>query len=157
MDTFDRVMEALEDMNNADLFDVWRDYCEANNSCGDMVYSMDFFDEDFYGMNPSDVARLVKDEDFDIDDAYYKHTIYGVESYDEVGDAIDFDGLCNYLVKHDEDFSNDDIREALDGDEEDEDDEDYDEEDEDDTEQEDSGNNWMELEARKAEIARLVG
>ena len=51
----------------------------------------------------------------DTNDDYFKFTIYGVQSFDNISDYVDFDALADYIIDNDEDLNDDELREILDG------------------------------------------
>lgn len=129
----DGILYSLDDNN---LFDLYRTYCERNNYTDEYIYYMGEFDEMFCNKTPYEIAELVHDNssDFCPYDGYFKETMYGLESSDSLIDLISVSDMIDWLEDN-----TDELRDYLSYDEEEEldkllgisDDDDEDEEDED--------------------------
>lgn len=133
------LQDTIDNLSDDDLRNLHQDYCECNNYVDDMVYSMCDFDDLNNNKTPHEIAELVCGNDFNPNHDWFKYTIYGVESSDNVSDLIYISDLVNWV-----EIDPDRIREYLDYDEEEEldellglnDDEDWEEdEDEDDNDE----------------------
>lgn len=99
-EVFDTVREAIEfALQNIDsdaLFDLWNDYCGANNCDGERIFWMDEFDEYCDGMEPSTIANLLAGNNFRLSDECFNEGIYGFNS-GYVSDLTDMDELRDWL------------------------------------------------------------
>lgn len=112
---YERIVETLTDtLTTAELVDVWNEYCNNNNYYDDRIENMGFLDEDLDNLNATQIIRLVSGKDFDVHDDWYKHTIYGLQSFSDPADEIDIDDLADYIERNDNDLGSSDIRDTLD-------------------------------------------
>jgi len=114
----------LDELDMEQLVPLWNEYCEAVNYMDDMVENMDAFDELMTGMEPHEIAQKVCYGDFN-----YAHNWFSFNGYGNLvsfGRAEDENSpiytleMAEYIVKHDVDFGCDEVRELLDGTEEEE-------------------------------------
>ena len=113
----DKVRAVIDEMDSADVVDIWNEYCDKQNYFDDKYLYMDEFDDLFCGCTPLKIAEVVYQEDFNPRQDYFKEGVYGVTSYEDAWACVcdmDLDSLVDYIVENDEDFHNDDLREALD-------------------------------------------
>lgn len=113
MDMREKLQECIENMTDSELFEVWNGYCLNNHYDDDLLISMADFDERLEGESPSEIIGLITDNDFNVNDDYFKHTIYGLESFNTVSDAVYIDDLINYIIRTEESFNNSDIQDIL--------------------------------------------
>ena len=97
------VQEIIEDEDDEKVVEMWNDYCDATRNDDDRLYPMWELDELYGGMKLSDFLCHI-DDDFNINDAYFKEGVYGLESVRYVSDAIDYCDLANWLLRHEEDY-----------------------------------------------------
>lgn len=122
----DIVENAVDNLSENELFNIWNDYCDCNNYCDDRVYYVDELDDLCYNMKPTEIISRYGDLDgFE----YFKDGVY-TEGSNDLIDLIDYGALIDYIIDNKEDFDNSDIADALEEIEE-EDDDDWDEEEED--------------------------
>lgn len=122
-----KIEEIIDNWDEPDQLDVWNEYCESNSYDDDRIYYMsDFWDIFAEGMSPEELIQLGRDGDFDPSDDYFKYTIYGPESFNTIWDNIETSDLADYIIRNDEDFGDDEIRELLDAYNEEDEDEDED-------------------------------
>lgn len=116
-DVREDVEDTITDMDDDDLLIVWNRYCEAVNWDDDIVNYIDEFNDMYSYEDPLEIARMVVGTGFSPNDYYFRTDCYGnLTSADSVSDLInDTDSLINYVVEHDEDFGNSDLRDALNG------------------------------------------
>lgn len=116
-DVREDVEDTIEDMDDNDLLTVWNLYCEAVSWDDDVVHYIDEFNDMYSYGDPLDIARMVVGTGFSPNDYYFKSDYYGdLTSDDCVAELInDIDSLINYVIEHDEDFGNSDLRDALNG------------------------------------------
>ena len=134
--TMEKIMEVLNDLDAASLVRMWDDFCEADSRMDDYIYLMEEFDEIMSGQSPWEVARACfYGHEFCPAHDYFWYNGYGnLESADypayEDHCPICNEEIANYIINHDEDFDNDDIREILDQAQEEEEEEEEEEENE---------------------------
>ena len=120
----EKIKEIIEEMSTEDKVVLWNVYCGSANRIDDWIYSMEEFDEQCFGMTPTEIAQSILYGDFRINDNYFWFNGYAnLESdYDIDGEKSPFyiDELIDYIVENEEDFGNDDIAEVLEGEEEEE-------------------------------------
>ena len=117
-DTYERVENAIENMDESDLVEIWNEYCDRRNYSDDHIFGMYEIDDYLSNMTPTEIIDKVVGSNFDTSDDWFKDGIY-FESFSDVPSNIDEDDLINYIIIEDEDFGNSDIRDALDEDDED--------------------------------------
>ena len=118
MEVFDRVMDVLNEMYDDDLVEIWNAFCDKSNYVDDIIYPMCELD-DYVGEGyPTDILDRFCLSDFNADDNYFKDGIYGIESVSSAEYFVEREDIADYIVRHDEDFGNEKIREALDEEEE---------------------------------------
>lgn len=123
---YDEILRVLEeDLADWELVSVYNEYCEAKNCNEERIYSMDEFDVLLCGLKPSEVLNSVT-EDFNLNDKYFKDSLYGLESSDNPeADWIDKEEIAEYVDDNDDYLFCTALKEVLDywEDEEDEDEE----------------------------------
>ena len=117
----EKVEEVLNDLSDSKLMEVNNQYCQNNNYVDDEIFYMEELDEFvcIEGMGLTEI--LDKYGDINTGYKFFKFTVYGIEGFNDVADNIDMYDIAKYIVENDEDFDNDEIREVLDGEEEEED------------------------------------
>jgi hypothetical protein len=108
----------LEGLNDSEIIEIFNKYCETVNYCDDIIYDNDddFLDNNF--QSPSECIKVVNFSNYSYNHKYVQFNGYGnMESTNDVGEFISYSELADYIVRNDEDFNNDEIREALDEDE----------------------------------------
>jgi len=111
----ERIVDVLTNsLTESELVSVWNEYCDRNNYFDDRIEDMGFLDDECEGMSATDIIKFVSGEEFDIHDNWYKHTIYGLRSFDDPVDEIDIDDLANYIEAHDDDLGESELRDVLD-------------------------------------------
>lgn len=110
----DGILYSLDDNN---LFDLYRTYCERNNYSDEYIYYMAEFDEMFSNKTPIEIAELVYDNssDFNPYDEYFKEDMYGLKSSDSVIELIEVSDMIDWLEDN-----TDELRDYLSYDEEEE-------------------------------------
>ena len=113
MDKQEQIKGYLKGLNDSELLSIYNEF--ANETYNNNIYLMVEFDEICENMTASDIARRCFYGKFNPNDNYFIFNGYeNFDSSDYLEDFIDFDDLADYIVKNDEDFDNDDIREILD-------------------------------------------
>lgn len=108
-----KVTNYLENLDDNTLLQLHNEYCEHNYYTDDYIYYMSALDDLLYGKTPTEIIDLAGD--INTNDDYLQYTIYGVQSFDRISDYVDFDSLADYIIDHDEDLNDDELREILDG------------------------------------------
>lgn len=121
-----KLVDILEDLSTSDILSLWNDYCERSSYTDD--YIMDRFEMKLYLEGVSDILRAIS-EFVDGKDlytntkgaspnrSYFTFDGYGdVLSSNDPVDFMNFSDLADYILRNDEDFGNQDIREFLDED-----------------------------------------
>ena len=122
MDKQDQIKEYLKGLNDSELLSIYNEF--ANETYNNNIYLMDEFDDICESMDASDIACRCFYGKFNPNDEYFIFNGYAnFESSDYLEDFIDFDELADYIVKSEEDFGDNDIREILDADDTNEDEE----------------------------------
>ena len=121
----DIVENAVDNLSENELLNIWNDYCDDNNYYDDRVYYVDELDELCYSMKPTEIiSRYGNLDGFE----YFTDGVY-TEGSNDLLDLIDYGALIDYIIDNEEDFDNSDIADALEEiEEEDDDDEEEDEE-----------------------------
>ena len=111
-----KLRELLENMDDVSLIMAWNEYQSLINGC-DEIFPMDWFDEIMDGKEPWEIARCCYySGKFCPAHDYFWFNGYGNAcSSDYPQDNIYIDDMIAYILEHDEDLNNDEIREILDG------------------------------------------
>ena len=104
----------VDNFGSDDYVSLNNEYCNETGYMDDYIEYMDMFDDVMDGYTPTDIARMVIDGDFSINDNYFKFTIYGVESFSYPDDEMDLDEIISYICENDNDLGDSDVRAALD-------------------------------------------
>lgn len=118
LDIFGALYSYLEnEIEENDLVYIWNEYCDKNKNFDDRIFQMGELD-DYVGKGYATEILDRFSDDFSIRDDYFVETIYGIESFNVVDEYIYFDDLVEYIVRNEEDFGMDRIREIFEEDEE---------------------------------------
>jgi len=91
------IQDIIDNLSDDDLRNLHQDYCECNNYTDDMIFSMCDFNDLNNNKTPLEIAELVCGNDFNPNHDWFKYTIYGVESSDNVSDLIYISDLVNWV------------------------------------------------------------
>ena len=98
------IVHALEHcVSNEELMHIYNRWVE-NVTGGPRLYSMTDFDDNEIWLEslvePSSIIRRVREEftGFDLNNDYYLSSDSGYESFDDVSDNVDIDGIANSIV-----------------------------------------------------------
>ena len=115
MDRIEQLADFLEHEANGVLY-TWNDFCRSrSDKSEDQIYNMGEFDEMCNGLTPTRIAEIVDNTDFSIHDNYYKESIYGLESSDDVSELM----TCNFfevaedILEHPENYHDKRLKEFL--------------------------------------------
>jgi len=124
MTRYERIKEALENMNTAEIVAAHNAYCEANNNMDDYIYNMEEFDEVMNGSTPWEATRAAFYGDFRPCDDYFRFNGYAnLESFDywkEETSGIYTSDIAQYIDDNDDNLDIDEISEILEETEDDE-------------------------------------
>lgn len=139
MSKYERILEALNNMDTSDVVSVWNEYCSATDNMDDYVYAMEEFDEIMHDSEPSEIARACFYGDFRPCDDYFRFNVYAnIESFDsweEDTSPISAEEIAEYCAENEDALYCTEIEEALDEDDEEEEGEDDDEKEEEEEEE----------------------
>ena len=110
----ERIKEAVEDMDEADLVWLWNRYCDKVDYVDDIIEPMNMLDDFMHGMTATEIFENLRGNDFDINEEWFKVDMWGYKSTDDVSDWIDKDEMIDYIVEHEDWLESIDIREAFD-------------------------------------------
>lgn len=130
----DELTSLLENMRDYDFLEIWNEYCDRGYDEQGHIYFMNEFDEVYGDVESAfdlikEYQRLFKRGYFNAEDTYFRFDGYGdTVSIDDIfigkNSPVDMDELIDSIIDNDNDYGNNDIRDILDGDE----DEDFEEE-----------------------------
>lgn len=113
----DRIIEALNDMSDSDLYYLFNQYCEEAGYDDDRIEDMDNFDELFQG-SAWDAVRAAYYGDFRPTDNYFIFNAYGnLVSFDYLTDKnspYDEDQVADFIIDNENALDNSDIQDILD-------------------------------------------
>ena len=121
MEKRQKLVDYINDMNDDEAVELHNRYCEAAGYEDDIVYSMYELDEILEGRTPTDILSMGFYGDFRPQHDFFWFNGYGnLESADYIADmpifAID---IANYILSEKDSLGNDEIKEILDGEDED--------------------------------------
>lgn len=113
LDIFGALYSYLEtEIEENDLVYIWNEYCDKDKKFDDRIFQMWELD-DYVGEGYATEILDRFSDDFSTKDDYFVETIYGIESFNMVDEYIYFDDLVEYIVRNEEDFGMDRIREIF--------------------------------------------
>lgn len=115
----EKVREAIENMDDAEVVDIWNNYCEACKCPDDIIYSMLEFDEIMEYCTPWKIARACCYGDFWATHDYFWFNSYGnLESCDfpiiDESSPLSIDYVVAHIVENNDSLQNDEIQKILD-------------------------------------------
>lgn len=120
----EKIREYIESLTNEEKRSLWNEYCNADNRTDDWIYNMSEFDDINEGRMPSDIALSICYGDFRaIDDYFWFNGYANFESSNWIDDDSSpfyINELISYIIENDNDLYDDNIREILEGEEEEE-------------------------------------
>lgn len=118
--TFNKIIEVLDEMPIDELLQVYGEYCDGINNYDDYIYSMWEFSDIMYGQTADWIANRIFYGDFNPNDEYFKFDGYGnlksISSY-SVRDYIYIDEIAQYIIDTNNALDNEDIQNILDSEE----------------------------------------
>lgn len=91
------LVNILKKLDDSQIITIHNEYCD-NNSYENMIYDMDMIDELLYGYTPSEILNSLSSS-FDKNDTFIVDTIYGLKSYNDISDIVDYDQLAEFLIE----------------------------------------------------------
>lgn len=129
----EKILNIFKEMNDDEIVSIWNEYCYECNMYDDEILDYDRMEELIENSNEGGLYWVNRffygSDDYGSDEAsanpnrnYFTFNGYGnIESFDYIYNSysgefnhIDIDDLISYIIDNNEDFNNDDIREALD-------------------------------------------
>ena len=107
MSKVEKIAEFLEsELYDSELVEVWNDYCERNNLCGDEVFLMDNFDQYFENYTPSEIAMvLLTSPSFNPSETWFTFDGYrNIVTLNCLDDVIDVEAIAVFAIEHDYSF-----------------------------------------------------
>lgn len=114
----EKIRGAIENMDHAEVVDIWNNYCEACKCPDDIIYSMSEFDEVMEYENPWRIARACCYGDFCAAHEWFWFNSYGnLESSDfpiiDRDSPFSLNNVVDYIVENNDPLHNDEIHMIL--------------------------------------------
>lgn len=112
MITKEKLLDIFNNLSESEQIEVNNQFCEANRYYDDIIYPMSEFDMMECNSTPTEVLNSV-DADFNINDDYFKSTVFGWSSADYPYDEGWFDenAIVNWLMGSENDCGIDELEE----------------------------------------------
>lgn len=94
----ERIVNVLISAKEFDLLLAWNYYCEFTDNDGDYIYDMQMLDDYFNCIKPSKLLWYAQQNDFRINEPYFKFDGNDLETTDFVKDLIEIDDLADYIL-----------------------------------------------------------
>ena len=107
----------LEGMDDDDLVNIYNKYCEDSNYTDDMIfpmYELPDYIGDLSQYTLGDLFGRFQLDDFDFDHPYFRDTIYGIESIEDVSCIIDISDIVDHIIWREDCLENKAVQEILD-------------------------------------------
>lgn len=114
----EQIKAILNDMYDNELIEIHNRYCEANRSYDDLIHNNDdvTLDNVMGECTFSEAACKLHYSDYNYNDNYFWFNGYGnIESSNDPKDIIFIDDIARYVVDDKDDLDNMDLREAIEG------------------------------------------
>lgn len=115
----ERIEEVLNGLSTEDIVSAWNEYQQANNYEDELI-PMYELDDYFCGCTVTEFLGKIDMDEFDLNDDYFRYTIYGIASVSDVFDVIYIDELAQYMDDNEEYFDVYEIEEIFEEEEEEE-------------------------------------
>lgn len=92
------LVDILKSISDSELMTIHNEYCDKNQY-ENMIYDMDMIDELLYGKTASEVLDCLSSS-FDKTDSFIVDSIYGLKSYTDIEECVDFDELAIFLIEN---------------------------------------------------------
>ena len=107
----------LESMDDDDLVNVYNKYCEDSKYIDDMIYPMYELDDyigDLSQYTLGDLFGKFQWIGFNYDHPFFRDTIYGIESIEDVSCIIDISDLVDHIIWNEDSLGSKAVQEILD-------------------------------------------
>lgn len=92
------LVNILKELDDSQIMTIHNEYCDKNRY-ENMIYEMDFIDELLYGNTASEILNSLSSS-FDKNDSFIVDGIYGLKSYTDIAECVDFDELAIFLIEN---------------------------------------------------------
>ena len=119
MTRYERILEVVQDLSEADTVEMWNEYQERNNY-EERIFYMSEVDEVVFcdrKMTLEEVQWLY-DNDFNPEDDYFTYDGYDIKTFSDIYEIADDSTLADYIDDNEEDFGNSDLMDIFEEDEE---------------------------------------
>lgn len=92
------LVNILEELEDYQIVTIHNEYCDKH-AYDHRIYYMSEIDELLYGKTPTEILDCLTSS-FDKTDEFIVDTIYGLQSYNNIEDCVDFDELADFLIEY---------------------------------------------------------
>ena len=111
-----KLVDYINSMGIEEKIALHNTYCDAANCLDDCIYAMDDMEEVLYGVDKWELIRMVQFGDFDCTKEFWSFNGYGnLDSYDARELPIYAEDIADYVLSNEDSLGNDEIKEILDG------------------------------------------
>ena len=115
-----KLVDYINGMGVEEKIALHNTYCDAANCMDDCIYTMDEMEEILDGVDKWELVRMIRFGDFDFMKEFWGFNGYGnLVSYDAWELPIYASDIAGYIMLREDSLGNDEIREILDGEDED--------------------------------------
>ena len=118
MTCYEAIKELMGEMFETELLDIYNAYCEATDSDGKCVYTMEDFDDIMGCRSPMEIAEMASNSSSFCSgcEFFWINSDDTLESSDFIPDGmIDMENIAHYICKSGNSLGSDEIQEILDG------------------------------------------
>ena len=120
MEKREKLVEYINGMGVEEKLALHNTYCDAANCMDDCIYAMDELEEILDGVDKWELVRMVQFGDFECTQDFWKINGYGnLDSYNAWELPIYAEDIADYILSKEDSLGNDEIKEILDGEDED--------------------------------------
>ena len=112
----EKIIDLLEnELSDGELVEVWNDYCERNNLCGDEIFPLEDFDVYYENYTPSEIAHAIfNSTNFNPNDTWFGFDGLGnPRTFNFLDGEMDLEAIADFAVEHDYSFGLWDIADIL--------------------------------------------
>ena len=115
-----KIVDYINGMGVEEKLALHNTYCDAANCMDDCIYTMDEMEEILEGVDKWELVRMIRFGDFDFMKDFWSFNGYGnLDSYNAWELPIFPDDIADYILSEKDSLGNDEIKEILDGEDED--------------------------------------
>ena len=112
----EKLIDYINGMGIEEKIALHNTYCDAANCLDNCIYTMDDMEEVLYGVDKWELVRMVQFGDFDCTKEFWSFNGYGnLDSYDARELPIYAEDIADYVLSNEDSLGNDEIKEILDG------------------------------------------